>query len=1249
MTTTCATDGCVDDLTDCATEEDQGLPTREEVDRDVAVKGASSTGKGARGGPAAWISALMSKAGACLGLWLSILALAACASAVEDIPRLDGGTCPAEVIFYPAACHVVTGLQRRCGGAWGATDAATACDSKASSTSFPCGAKACAHATASLRNVAWLGPRGGGEEAGRAWPWGRDSHEEHGKDRRAVVVASCGPTSHHGGWKMGVVCNAVDLMGKTRQAPTSAFAAIAALQICCYWEEGGVIHHPVTAIVDKNHPGGGGGRSLGGYGVRGRESSRDGDGITVVSRYRRRPVVDSTAAVAAAWGEGRHPRDDDAASKSVAPGGTTTGGGGGGGHDGRDRMDDNVWYDGGCWHDEEDDGSGDGPDAVGMGVGDRCYCDGALEQCGDDGYRRGRYDVESVAGDDEWNGGDGGDESDARDGADEGDGDDVHSINVDVSRAPLPIDFKGDTTRRTPRKTVHATTTLVREHCYGLDDLTWNRNGSRMWPTTMPLHQPLSSRWEASLPRFTKLRAQPSSSTWEASLPRLTKQRAQPRTSTREDGPSKCTKPLAQPRTPTWAACAWVVAVSEARGVVAAAVAATANWTLVYEIEGESGDGIRNLVPWSIAEAEASEGSSEKMIVGETRVTPIVLPGMVLSGSCRMAASRHLWRGCCRFKRALSPALGLLMSGGAEAAPPSGPAGSYTTSTNPPSLGRGCGGRRRCGVPEGGTWRRWTVEEVTSCGMPTGFLLMRFFVPLVALAAHCVLLVILHFAAKVTGLAVQGIANAIAGMRYFVTRRVSPGARRRRRCIRAMRAGIARVTQRRPMGSAPARIRATCRRIEAWLMIYLAITNHVLGNMHGGRRHTWRRKGYEAHASTPRWDDQAGAVAVRCEKFPGAVRLRFMENRSSCRPCPREEGKTVYSWTHASRVGEAGHPGPARPTVAAVGLLRRVCDRVRAAVSYPRPGEGSLSGAVAPGFERGAVPGRGQEAPRDGDVFRLRVEAVNSTGWRALQRRLIATEAQVILAQETWVTQDAVPAASAWAKRRGWQSVWAAAVPGPNGGASGGVAVLVRDGIGCHYPPGASHVIAPGRAVAAVVQAPGHRPTVYVSCYLCHGKGPCGENLDILAAVGQRMRSLPENVEYVIGGDLNMEPPDVASTGILDEIEATIMAPATTRGTFRGPRSSSLLDYFLTSSRIAAAIGDVRVVEAAGIRGHTPVLLEFKPRVTTLRALHLRKPPTIATERVFGPRGGGGGGRGGRGGGRGGGGRRARAPGAACS
>ncbi len=79
------------------------------------------------------------------------------------------------------------------------------------------------------------------------------------------------------------------------------------------------------------------------------------------------------------------------------------------------------------------------------------------------------------------------------------------------------------------------------------------------------------------------------------------------------------------------------------------------------------------------------------------------------------------------------------------------------------------------------------------------------------------------------------------------------------------------------------------------------------------------------------------------------------------------------------------------------------------------------------------------------------------------------------------------------------------------------------------------------------------------------------------------------------------------------------MIPQTCRGTFRTARSATLIDYFIVTNRAAAAVHKVMVVEASGVKGHTLVTLTFRPMVTTIRALHLRKPPSISRERVHGP------------------------------
>ncbi len=411
---------------------------------------------------------------------------------------------------------------------------------------------------------------------------------------------------------------------------------------------------------------------------------------------------------------------------------------------------------------------------------------------------------------------------------------------------------------------------------------------------------------------------------------------------------------------------------------------------------------------------------------------------------------------------------------------------------------------------------------------------------------------------------------------------------------------------RRPKG-APQRPRAWCRRAEAYWLAYLVLSVHALPAGSGTQGYMDAKLGHRFGGLGPGPRDvrvertQTPACGALC----GSACGRALGGATAwhCR------WHDANWWTTTTRFGEALHPGPLEATVLAHGLLRRTFAAARRAISYPTPGSHSLRGAIAPGYP----------ATRAHDTFALKVESVNTTGWKALQRRLTATSAHVVLAQETWLTPDAIHAASAWAKRNGWHSIWSAAVPGPCGGASGGTAIFARDFLGLRYPPGGSHEWVPGRAVAAVLDAPAMRPILLVSCYLVHGIGPAPANLSILAEIGRRKRAAADEYEMFMGGDVNMEPPDFAATGFAEQMDAAVLYPSTGRGTFRTARSASLIDYFVVSSRTAAAVQRVEAIEASGVKGHTPVQATFRPEVTTLRALHLRKPPRLGSERVVGP------------------------------
>ncbi len=280
---------------------------------------------------------------------------------------------------------------------------------------------------------------------------------------------------------------------------------------------------------------------------------------------------------------------------------------------------------------------------------------------------------------------------------------------------------------------------------------------------------------------------------------------------------------------------------------------------------------------------------------------------------------------------------------------------------------------------------------------------------------------------------------------------------------------------------------------------------------------------------------------------------------------------------------------------------------------YPSPRQQGFHGA------RTAGHGRQGEDPQ-GDHLRLRATTVNSTGWGPLRSFLAKTEAHIIFNQEHRLPAHDIPAASAWARRNGWKSVWAPAVKGPKGGWSAGTAILVRSFIGLRHPDVGGRVPAEARAVAAIIEAPSFRPFMAYSAYCHHGQGLSRANLGLCAAIGRHweMQEDPA-LQYVCAADWNMEPVLLQRAGLDEAMNGKVVCTTGLRGTCRTRTKASRYDYFLMSCPMAEAVEAVQSVEASGIRTHTPVELIFLPRPTSLRALSIRLPPSLPVDRVYGP------------------------------
>ncbi len=308
----------------------------------------------------------------------------------------------------------------------------------------------------------------------------------------------------------------------------------------------------------------------------------------------------------------------------------------------------------------------------------------------------------------------------------------------------------------------------------------------------------------------------------------------------------------------------------------------------------------------------------------------------------------------------------------------------------------------------------------------------------------------------------------------------------------------------------------------------------------------------------------------------------------------------------AVRYGEALHPGPGSGADEH-GIVRE------GAVAYRDPAQVGFWSAILPTVED-ASPSHDQ------DYFALTIETVNGTAWGSMYSYLLtATAAHIILCQEHHLGPADIPAASAAALRIGWQSIFVPAAPGCGEGWRGGVAIFARRFIGLSPPRIGEYEVVPARALAVMAEAPGYRPFVAVSVYLEHGHGVDAVNLRHLEQVGAFLEMQGEHVPYVLGGDFQADPSDLARTGFARRSGGSLVASRSPRGTCRSSTATSELDFFYVHNSMTAGLNQVTVVEGAGTTPHLPVRLLFHPRLTSARTLVLRHPPRLEVERICGP------------------------------
>ena len=138
-----------------------------------------------------------------------------------------------------------------------------------------------------------------------------------------------------------------------------------------------------------------------------------------------------------------------------------------------------------------------------------------------------------------------------------------------------------------------------------------------------------------------------------------------------------------------------------------------------------------------------------------------------------------------------------------------------------------------------------------------------------------------------------------------------------------------------------------------------------------------------------------------------------------------------------------------------------------------------------------------------------------------------------------------------------------------------------------------------------------HCDTPYMFSMVGQGGISVKCNLDLLDSMAFTLSGLVG--PWILGGDWNCTPEDLAATGWLRKVGGVIHAPAAP--TCNG----KLYDFFVVVETISDQVQSTHVIAAVGFTPHSPSRLIFKgpPRKTMVR--HIKAPSSIPAVLPHGP------------------------------
>ena len=249
-------------------------------------------------------------------------------------------------------------------------------------------------------------------------------------------------------------------------------------------------------------------------------------------------------------------------------------------------------------------------------------------------------------------------------------------------------------------------------------------------------------------------------------------------------------------------------------------------------------------------------------------------------------------------------------------------------------------------------------------------------------------------------------------------------------------------------------------------------------------------------------------------------------------------------------------------------------------------------------------------------------ESINGSCWNTCKRRLVklGPEVLMVVAQEVRLFDEGINEAHCWLAANGWQGLFLPAEHGEGGGASAGVAILVRSCVGLAAPPGGQEVV-PHRILAGLVQVPGDVAFIMYAGYFQDGIGCTGENLRMLGKFGEHAEAMTNlhGWEWCIGADFNFTPGELDDSGVIGLLGGHIIASPVDWPTCVMRGSSRVLDYWAASGSLGRGSAGVRTMMEPGMSPHRPSRLGFAPNLGSAQYLTLRLPPKLPATEVVGP------------------------------